>query len=124
MQANKEKILSFLKDKRQDISKSAKRVLYNEIYDNDADAVYAIFKKAEYVHVKVNSCTLLCSISKWCALPYIIEFCADENESVSAIGRFSLEGWESRFNQSFTTPSKNQVEKIRKSLASFGKSIK
>lgn len=103
---------------------TARRVLSKEINAGDADDIYRIFEKATYDHVKINSCVLLCSLSKWSAIRYIIEFCADRNESISLLGQSALEGWKLRHNQSFTTPSSNQIEEIREVLECFGQAIK
>ncbi|MBU5484166.1 hypothetical protein KQI86_07475 [Clostridium sp. MSJ-11] len=120
----KEEIIITLNDRRVGISKVARRVLYKEIDAIDADAIYNIFKQTTYDHAKINSSILLCSLSKWDAIRYIIEFCADENDSISIIGGCAFESWKQRYNQSFTTPTKNQIDKIRKSLMDFGKFIK
>lgn len=124
IQGYKEKILLFLNDDRAGLSKTARRVLSKEIDTGDAETIYRIFKKATCEHVRINSCILLCSLSKWNAIRYIIEFCADKNEGVSIIGHSALERWKLKYNQSFTTPSNNQINEIRQVLEYFGKSIK
>ena len=73
IQGYKEKILLFLNDDRAGVSKAARRVLSKEIDAGDAVTIYRIFKKSTYNHVKINSCVLLCSLSKWDAIRYIIE---------------------------------------------------
>ncbi|GLC28920.1 HEAT repeat domain-containing protein [Clostridium omnivorum] len=124
IQGYKEEIIIYLNDDRAGISKTARRVLSKEINAGDADTIYRIFKKATYDYVKINSCILLCSLSKWNAIRYIIEFCADENEYISLLGQSALECWKLRYNQSFTTPSSNQIKEIRGVLEYFGKAIK
>ncbi|GAA0725347.1 hypothetical protein GCM10008905_20550 [Clostridium malenominatum] len=120
----KEEIICAINDERAGVSKVARRSLYKEVDAIDADAIYKIFRKTTYEHAKINSAILLCYLSKWDAIRYIIEFCGDENENISAIGRYSFESWKGRYNQSFTTPSKSQIEKIRKSLGDFEDFIK
>lgn len=124
IQGYKERILLFLNDDRAGVSKTARRVLSKEINAGDADDIYRIFQKATYNHVKINSCVLLCSLSKWNAIRYIIEFCADENQYISLLGQSALEGWRLRYNQSFTTPSSSQIKEIGEILKYFGKAIK
>jgi HEAT repeat protein len=120
----KDVIILSLNDERAGISKTARRVLYEEIDVSDADALYNIFKQAIYEYVKINACVLLCSLSKWNSIRYIIEFCADENESIRAIGQYSFEGWIQKYNKTFNTPTKKQVEEIREAFKEFGKAIK
>lgn len=120
----KEGFIWFLNDERSGISKTARRVLHKVIYASDAAFIYEIFKKAIYNHVKINTCLLLCTLSKWNSLRYIIEFCADKNESILEIGQWALERWIIKYNQSFTKPTNNQIDEIRKSLVYFGNSIK
>lgn len=124
IQGYKEKILLCLKDKRAGISKTVRKVLYKEINDSDADKIYSIFKQDTYDHVKINSAILLCSLSKWNAIRYIIEFCADKNAVISILGQRALETWKLKYNQSFTTPTNNQIKELRESLEHFGKFIK
>lgn len=123
-QRYRERFISILNDSRPGVSKAARRVLYKEINASDADSIYNVFKHTIDEHVKINTCVLLCSLTKWDSIRYIIESCADTNESVSKLGQYALVNWELKFNRSFTSPSKNQVEEIRKSLIKFGKSIK
>lgn len=124
IQGYKEKKLLFLNDDRAGVSKTVRRVLSKEINAGDADTIYRIFKRANYDHVKINACVLLCSLSKWNSIKYIIEFCADKNEGISLLGQSALEGWKLRYNQSFTTPSSNQIKEIREVLEYFGSAIK
>lgn len=123
-QGYREKFISILKDSRPGVSKAARRVLYKEISASDADSIYSVFKHTIDEHVKINTCVLLCSLPKWDSIRYIIEFCANTNESVSKLGQYALVNWELKFNRSFTSPSKNQVKEIRKSIINFGKAIK
>ena len=124
MQGHNDKILLFLNDDRVGVSKAAKRVLSKEVNVGDAYIIYRIFEKATYNHVKINSCVLLCSLSKWNSIRYIIEFCADKNEDVSLLGQISLQGWKLKYNKSFTTPNSNQIKEIREVLENYGKFIK
>ena len=120
----KEMFVFTLSDSRPSISKAAKRILQGQINSGDEKSIYGIFKESNYEHVKINTCILLCSLSKWISIKYILEFCNHENQTVSTIGLYAMEGWKLKFNRSFTTPTKNQINEIRKSILSFGKVIK
>lgn len=120
----KEKFIFLLNDSRPGVSKTAKWVLYGQINNNDETVIYGIFKEAIYDHVKVNTCTLLCSLRKWVAIRYILEFCDDKSQDISTRGSHALESWKLRVNRSFTIPAKDQVEEIRKSMSRFGEAIK
>jgi HEAT repeat protein len=124
IQRYKEEIIAKLSDERPGISKAAGRVLYKEIHAGDADSIYKIYSRAVKEHVKVNTAILLCSLSKWDAIRYIIEFCANDNEKISALGQQAVERWKLRYNYSFTAPTEKQVAMILKSLSDFGKGIK
>ncbi|WP_346962539.1 hypothetical protein [Clostridium sp.] len=123
-QEYEEELIFIINDERVGISKAARSVLYKRIDGSDADTIYGIFKQAIYDHVKINTCILLCSLSKWEAIRYIIEFCADKNDSISALGQNAIENWKVKYNCSFTTPTKKQIEEIRKLIMDYGKSIK
>jgi hypothetical protein len=124
IQVHKEKIILMLKDERAGISRTARRVLHEKIEASDEDAIYKIFKQAVHDHVKINCCVLLCSLSKWSAVRYILEFCGDENERVSALGQVALEQWKLRYNRSFIPPTSSQIKEIREALVCFGESVK
>jgi HEAT repeat protein len=123
-QEYEEELIFIINDERVGISNAARRVLYKRIDGSDADTIYGIFKQALYDHVRINTCILLCSLSKWDAIRYIIEFCADKNDSISALGQNAIENWKVKYNFSFTTPTKKQIEEIKKSIMDYGKSIK
>jgi HEAT repeat protein len=124
IQGYKERIILMLKDERAGISRTARKVLHEKVDASDADTIYIIFKQAVHVHVKINCCVLLCTLSKWSAIRYIIEFCADENERVSTLGQMALERWKLRYNSSFTTPTSSQIKEIREALIYFWESVK
>lgn len=120
----KEMFVFTLSDLRPSISKAAKRILQGQINSSDEKTIYGIFKESNYEHVKINICILLCSLSKWISIRYILEFCDHKNQTVASLGHYALEGWKLKFNRSFTTPTKNQVNEIRKSILNYGKAIK
>jgi HEAT repeat protein len=120
----KEMFVFTLSDCRTGISKAAKRILQGQINSSDEKSIYGIFKESTYEHVKINTCVLLCTLSKWIVIRYILEFCDDENQTISTLGHYALESWKLKFNRSFTTPTKNQITGIRKSILSFGKAVK
>ena len=124
IQGYKEKIFLMLNDERVGVSTTARKVLCKEIHAIDADDIYIIFRQATYNHVKINSGILLCSLSKWISIIYMVELCADKNEEISMLGQKELESWKLKYNKSFMTPTNNQIKELRESLEYFGKSIK
>ena len=109
---------------RPGISKCARMALHKNINDSDVVTIYKVFKEDRYEHVKINASILLCSLSKWDAIRYIIELSSNKNEEVSKLGQRALESWKQKYNQSFTTPTYNQIEKIKKVLVNFGDGIR
>ena len=57
-------------------------------------------------------------------LLYTSELSSNKNEEVSKLGQRALERWKQKYNQSFTTPTYNQIEKIKKVLVNFGDGIR
>lgn len=123
MEGNKEKILQCLSDDRPGISKVARKVLYKNINDCDVITIDKIFREDKYDHVKINASILLCSLSKWNAIIYIIELCSNKNEEIAKLGQRAFESWKQKYNQSFTTPTYNQIQVIKKVLMNFGDGI-
>ncbi|MBK1810714.1 HEAT repeat domain-containing protein [Clostridium sp. YIM B02505] len=124
IQGYKDKLILLLNDNRVGISKLAKKLVQKEINNSDADTLYEIYKQAKYDHMKINAISLLCLLSKWNSIRYIIEFCSDENKTISTLGQSELESWRLAYNNSFTAPTKYQIEEIRKLLEYFGEAIK
>lgn len=119
----KDIFMQLLNDPRPGVSKEAKSILSKQIDSNDADRIYHYYKDSRFQHARVNSSLLLCTLSKWYALKYILEFCASDEEVITNIGTCYLQKWIVQYNRSFVSPSNEQLNSIKKALTEFGPKI-
>jgi HEAT repeat protein len=119
----KDTFIEMLADKRPGISKEARLALYGKINATDAYEIYSYFIDCNTVHTRKNAALLLCSLSKWDSIEYIIELCADEDETISEIAKYYLGKWIDKFNRSFTVPSLEQLQRIEVSIDKYGYAI-
>ncbi len=68
-------------------------------------------------HVRRNALSLANELSKWEALPLLLDGCADGNEVAAKMALFLVEAWLRRYNRSFLQPTRAQLDRAAESLA-------
>jgi len=119
-------LIDLLADPRPGVVKEARSLLQkgvNSIDAADAGLIHRAFNKDEPAARRRRVAALLCSLNKWDALPYILEVSADPDETIARIGREALARWLSRYNRSFTAPSRTQLEAIQSAVKDYGPAI-
>lgn len=119
----KDTCIVLLSDDRIGVSKEARLALSGRISSADADKIYKLSMSNDKAHTRKNGALLLCSISKWDSISYIIELCADKDEEISGIGKYNLDKWISKFNRSFTVPTGDQIKRIESAIKTYGNTI-
>lgn len=119
----KDTFIELLADDRMGVSKEARLALSGRISSADADKIYKLSMSNDKAHTRKNGALLLCSISKWDSISYIIEICADKDEEISRIGKYNLDKWISKFNRSFTVPTRDQVKRIESAIKTYENTI-
>jgi HEAT repeat protein len=115
----KELIINYIEHSHIGVSKDTRKILDKQVDLADAEKVYNIFKNSKVEHVRANAALLLCSLSKWESINYIIEMCGNQNQDISKFGQLKLEGWVFNFNRSYLPPSKEQQAKLRSSIKKY-----
>jgi hypothetical protein len=106
------------------VSKEAKKSLLKTYYKDDKDTLYRLYLKSNNIHTKYNVALLLCSLPKWDAIPYIIEFYVNKgNDDIYSLGNLQLSRWIINFNRSFEAPNKSQIDSIRQAINRFGSKL-
>lgn len=116
--------LELLDHEHKGISKDAKRSLLNTYYKEEKDTIYRLYMYSKNLHTRYNASILLCSLSKWDAIKYIIEFLANRNEDdIHLLGKSQFSRWIVNINRSFEAPIKSQIDSIKQALNRFGSKL-
>ncbi|CAH2713630.1 hypothetical protein BACCIP111895_00766 [Neobacillus rhizosphaerae] len=124
--ANKyiDNFIEMLNHEHKGVSKEAMRCLLTTSCANKKDFLDRIYNQSNYEHTKYNAAILLCSLPKWESIQYIIEFYVNKTDSnIYNLGRSQFTNWLANFNRTFDTPSRTQVEAIKKILDQFGNDL-
>jgi hypothetical protein len=103
------------------ISNAARKSLATLNYSDLKEQLYTMYKKTNYKHTQYNIALLLCSLAKWDAINYIIEFYVSrEDSNLTGLGRGYFVKWIENFNRTFDSPTMIQIESIKNTLAMYG----
>ncbi|MFD3447634.1 HEAT repeat domain-containing protein [Microbacteriaceae bacterium 4G12] len=120
----KDIFLKMLDHEHKSVSKEAKKSLFSSYYKEEKDAIYRLYMYSNNLHARYNAAILLCSLSKWDAIQYIIEFYANKKESdICLLGKSQLSRWIINFNRSFEAPTKSQIDSIKQAVSRFGSEL-
>ncbi|PGZ93882.1 MULTISPECIES: HEAT repeat domain-containing protein [unclassified Bacillus (in: firmicutes)] len=120
----KEYFMRLLDHKQEGVANAARKSLTKVYYNDMKEQLSNLFKETKYEHTKYNLALLLCSLSKWDAINYIIEFYVNTEDTViSDIGRKNFVKWIGNFNRIFDSPTMNQIEAIKYTLAKYGRKL-
>jgi len=120
---SKDALIAFLADPRTGVAKEAHRLLLGRIDAIDAELIHRDYFQNKPDVLRQQSAFLLCSLGKWDAPKYLLEICADRSEPIAEFGLSALSKWLSRYNCSFTTPTRAQLEAIQNALKAHGSAI-
>jgi HEAT repeat protein len=68
-------------------------------------------------HVRRNALSLANELSKWEALPLLLDGCADSNKMAAKMALLLVDAWLRRYNRSFLQPTRAQLDRAAESLA-------
>jgi hypothetical protein len=121
---HKAEFVGLLDHNHEGISKAARRSLSTVYYKDIKEQLYNLYTETNYEHTKYNIALLLCSLSKWDAIIYIIEFYVNKEESeISRLGKANFISWIVNFNRTFDSPTKNQIASIKNTLSKYGSKL-
>lgn len=117
----KDAFIEMLNHEHKGVSKEAKKSLLKTNYKGDKDTLYRLYMNSNNLHTRDNSAILLCSLPKWDAIQYIVEFYANKEESnIHLLGKSQLSRWINNFNRSFEQPTKSQLDSIKQAISRLG----
>ena len=112
-----------LRDSAPSVSAEARRALAGRPGLIDPERLWHLFQQEERPHVRSNALRLLAALGKWDRLPYLLRACGDRDLEIAEIAARLLLGWIGGFNQSFTTPTPAQIQKIDEALQQKGSTL-
>lgn len=121
--SSKDALITFLADPRTGIAKEARRLLYGRINVNDAELIHRDYFENKPDVRRQQAAFLFCGLDKWDAPKYLLEISADRSKPLAEFGLSALSKWLSRYNCSFTTPTRAQLEAIQNAWKAHGSAI-
>jgi len=113
--------MSALEDHVPNISRQALKALSLKTSFLSAARVWDIFSSTAHVHVKRNALSLIGRFAKWESIAYLIRAVCDADEVIVELSRWAIRRWLIRFNRSFTSPTPEQLARLKDALAQCGK---
>lgn len=120
---SKNALIAFLADPRPGVAKEARRLLYGRINAFDAELIHRDYFQNKPDALRQQAAYLLSCLGKWDAPKYLLEICADRSEPIAEFGLSALSKWLSRYNCSFTSPARPQLEAIQNALKAHGSAV-
>ena len=120
---SKATLVALLADPRTGVAKEARRLLVGRIDAIDAELIHRDYFQNKPDVSRRQAAFLLCCLGKWDAPKYLLEICADRSEPIAEFGLSALSKWLSRYNCSFTAPTRAQLEAIQSALKAHGSAI-
>lgn len=115
--------LEALQDGNAGVSRAAMLALAGHASRAGAARLAAIAEESRYVHVRINTLSLLARLGKWEGIPWLIRAGSSEDPRVAQVARQHLLRWMQRFNRSSTHPTKAQLEWIAAELDRAGAAL-
>jgi len=112
--------MSALEDEVPSISRQALKALARKTSLLSAARVWEIFSSTAHAHVKRNALSLLGRFAKWESISYLVRSVSENDDEIVELSRMAIRRWLIRFNRSFTSPTSEQLARVRDAVESWG----
>lgn len=106
-----------VKDEVPYVSRQALGALTQKGWWLRAESIWELFSSASHTHVKRNALSLIEKLGKWESVPLILRALTDSDEDIAAMSRAAIARWLGRVNRSFSSPTPEQLRRLRDELA-------
>ena len=113
--------MSALTDEVPNVSRQSLKALSRKTSSVSAALVWELFSSTPRVHVKRHALSLIGKLAKWESIAYLVRALCETDQTVVMLSRFAIRRWSIRFNRSFSTPSAEQVARLRDALERCGR---
>jgi len=109
--------IASLEDKSPKVSREAVRALtQSRDFISHQEAIWRLIEGDSASHVKLNAFSLLCKLSKWDSIYYLLKSARLDDELIQKRANIALKVWWASYNRSFTKPNEFQKKRIREEL--------
>ena len=112
--------LKALEDEVSSVSRQGGKALATKTSSVSAARLWDLFASTPHLHVKRNVLSLIAKFTKWESISYLVKAVSEDNEDIVAMSRFAINRWLFRFNRSFSSPTSEQVARLKDALAQCG----
>ena len=105
-----------LKDEIPHVSRQALKALPQKSSSVSPESIWEILNAATQVHIKRNSLSAMEKLGKWDTISLLIRALSDKDEVIIDMSRSAIEHWLRRFNRSFSSPTPQQLRKLKDAL--------
>lgn len=105
------------------VSRQSLKVLTRNSSLLSAARVWQLFTATPHAHVKRNALSLLARFPKWESISYLVSVLCDADEDIVQMSRVAIRRWLNHFNRSFSSPTVEQVAKLKTALENCGKLV-
>lgn len=109
-----------LTDQVRHVSCQALKPLREKASSLDGERIWDLFRSAAHAHVKWNALSLIERVDKWDRIYYLLSAVRDSDEAIAVRCKVSIQCWPQRFNRSFSSPTPEQVARLRIALDESG----
>lgn len=109
-----------LTDEVPSVSGEALKVLANKASLIGDERLWDIFCSGSHQHIKLNALSLLEKLGKWDSIYFMVKAIRDSDEDVADRAGLNIQRWLWRFNRGFSSPTAEQLAKLRNALEECG----
>jgi HEAT repeat protein len=114
-----EQFLLSLADPSAKVTAEVVRALSKRVNSLGGERLWEIYSRCRYLHGRRRALFLLARIKKWDSITYLIQSLSDQDSSLVSLSQRYIGRWLSRYNRTFSTPSKEQLARVRKVLDEY-----
>ena len=82
--------------------------------------VWEVFKTTTHIHVKRNALALIARFSKWENISYLVQARCETDDDLIVLSDRMIDNWLGGFNRSSSSPTSEQVAKLKDALKTCG----
>ena len=107
-----EVLFKALSDEAPQVSRQALTSLVNQRSKVSGERLWKLFNSSDLFHVRRSALIMIAKLSKWDSLYYLLKALHNSEQRVVDLSHFWIQDWLDRFNRSFVSPTREQVDRI------------
>ena len=107
-----EVLFKALSDEAPPVSRQALTSLVSQRAKVSGERLWKLFNSSDLFHVRRSALIMIARLSKWDSLYYLLKALHNSEQRVVDLSHFWIQDWLDRFNRSFVSPTREQVDRI------------